>query len=62
MLCCAQVHGSVTAPSIVINEQVDLVSAENGGLAIGWSDSHYGHPRQLINPGRGVCNTRFWLF
>ena len=33
---------------------VDLVAVENGGVAIGWSDKHYGHPSNLVCPGRGV--------
>ncbi|EWM26524.1 allantoicase [Nannochloropsis gaditana] len=33
---------------------VDLAAVENGGKAIGCSDKHYGHPRNLINPGRGI--------
>jgi len=33
---------------------VDLVAASNGGVCIGYSDAHYGHPRNLIKSGRGV--------
>jgi len=33
---------------------VDLVAAANGGVCIGYSDAHYGHPRNLIKSGRGV--------
>eukprot|EP00048_Salpingoeca_helianthica_P001390 m.48911 g.48911 ORF g.48911 m.48911 type:complete len:388 (-) comp11430_c2_seq1:66-1229(-) len=33
---------------------IDLAAVENGGLAVSWSDNHYGHPRNLLNPGRGV--------
>ena len=31
---------------------VDLAAMENGGTAVGWSNMHYGHPRNLIAPGR----------
>ncbi|KAJ7390709.1 hypothetical protein OS493_022788 [Desmophyllum pertusum] len=30
---------------------VDLAAMENGGSAVGWSNMHYGHPRNLIAPG-----------
>ncbi len=33
---------------------LDLAAAENAGKAVGCSDKHYGHPRNLINPGRYV--------
>ena len=33
---------------------VDLVAMENGGVCEGLSDAHYGHPRNLIKPGRGI--------
>ena len=32
---------------------VDLLSFENGGVCVGFSNAHYGHPRNLIKPGRG---------
>lgn len=33
---------------------VDLAAATNGGRVIAYSDKHYGAPRNLIGPGRGV--------
>jgi len=33
---------------------VDLTAATNGGVCIGYSDAHYGHPRNMIKSGRGV--------
>mmetsp|Transcript_27619 Transcript_27619/g.87550 ORF Transcript_27619/g.87550 Transcript_27619/m.87550 type:complete len:302 (-) Transcript_27619:220-1125(-) len=33
---------------------VDLLAVENGGTAIGCSNQHYGHPKNIIRPGRGV--------
>ena len=32
---------------------LDLVSANIGGVCIGYSDAHYGHPRNMIKSGRG---------
>lgn len=36
------------------NESLDLLALENGGRVIAYSDAHFGHPRNLINPGRGM--------
>eukprot|EP00968_Pinguiococcus_pyrenoidosus_P024380 scaffold4635_cov267-Pinguiococcus_pyrenoidosus.AAC.3 len=33
---------------------VDLLAVENGGAAISCSNQHYGHPKNLIRPGRGI--------
>jgi allantoicase len=33
---------------------VDLAALENGGRAIAWNDAHFGHPSNLLKPGRGV--------
>lgn len=27
------------------DDLVDLIAMENGGICIGYSDAHYGHPR-----------------
>ncbi|KAG1964042.1 putative allantoicase [Pimephales promelas] len=32
---------------------VDLVALVNGGVCVGYSDAHYGHPRNMIALGRG---------
>jgi hypothetical protein len=35
-----------------VSEVVDLAAVQNGGKAVGCSDMHFGHPKNLINPGR----------
>ncbi|PKR49700.1 allantoicase [Thalassospira marina] len=35
-------------------EQVDLAAMINGGIAVAWSDAHYGNPNVVLAPGRGV--------
>ncbi|KAG7173123.1 Allantoicase-like [Homarus americanus] len=35
-------------------QMLDLASVESGGVCLEYSDAHYGHPRNLIGPGRGV--------
>ena len=39
---------------------IDLAYIENGGIALGCSNSHYGHPRNLTNPGRGLVMGDGW--
>ncbi|XP_063079543.1 allantoicase [Engraulis encrasicolus] len=33
-------------------EQVDLVAVVNGGVCLGYTDAHFGHPRNMIGLGR----------
>lgn len=46
---------------IPANQLVDLVSLENGGVCVGYSDAHYGHPHNLIQPGRAETGADGWL-
>lgn len=39
---------------------IDLISVENGGLSIACSNKHYGHPRNLMAPGRGLVMGDGW--
>lgn len=48
-----RVYGQVQ-PTQHSNDTIDLLALENGGRVIAYSDAHFGHPRNLINPGRGV--------
>eukprot|EP00744_Colponema_vietnamica_P011219 GILI01015779.1.p1 GENE.GILI01015779.1~~GILI01015779.1.p1 ORF type:complete len:424 (+),score=90.44 GILI01015779.1:115-1272(+) len=41
-------------------EALDLVAVENGGVGLTCSDAHYGAPRNLIKPGRGVSMADGW--
>ena len=34
--------------------EVDLAATLNGGTAVLWNDSHYGHPQLTLMPGRGI--------
>jgi len=49
-----KIYGEVAPKQLKIGETIDLISAENGGSAVAWSDAHYGQPSYLINPGRGI--------
>lgn len=33
---------------------MDMMSMRNGGKCLCFSNAHYGHPKNLIKPGRGV--------
>ena len=49
-----KVYGRVQIQNLNHNHTIDLVALENGGRIIAYSDAHFGHPRNLINPGRGI--------
>lgn len=36
------------------SQPVDLLALAHGGDQVAWSDAHYGEPRKLLRPGRGV--------
>ncbi|XP_028997716.1 allantoicase isoform X2 [Betta splendens] len=38
--------------SVPPTQDVDLVALTNGGVCLGYSDAHFGHPRNMIGPGR----------
>ena len=33
---------------------VDLMAMENGSVCVGFSDAHYGHPRNIAKIGKGA--------
>lgn len=41
--------------SSVSNQDVDLVALTNGGVCLGYSDAHFGHPRNMIGR-KGSCD------
>mmetsp|Transcript_31970 Transcript_31970/g.41092 ORF Transcript_31970/g.41092 Transcript_31970/m.41092 type:complete len:449 (+) Transcript_31970:18-1364(+) len=43
----SELDGDVVGP-------VDLAAVENGGQGLGYSNSHYGHPRLMLQSGRGI--------
>ncbi|XP_060947034.1 allantoicase isoform X1 [Limanda limanda] len=40
--------------SVSTNQDVDLVALTNGGVCLGYSDAHFGHPRNMIGLGRAA--------
>lgn len=51
-----RVYGEVVVrpESIPYDRDIDLAAVEHGGLALSWSNMHYGHPRNLIAPGIAI--------
>ena len=49
-----RVYGEVQIQVKDSTQTLDLLALENGGRVIAYSDAHFGHPRNLINPGRGI--------
>ncbi|CAI5703044.1 unnamed protein product [Peronospora effusa] len=45
---------------IQVSEMLDLVSIAHGGKVVGYSDAHYGHPRNLMAPGRSKTMAGGW--
>lgn len=57
-----RVFGSVVVDwtRVDASSVVDLVSVENGGQVIAYNDAHFGHPRNLIAPGRSLTMAGGW--
>lgn len=49
-----KIYGQVQIQAQRTDETLDLVALRNGGRIVAFSDAHFGHPRNLINPGRGI--------
>ncbi|OQR90848.1 allantoicase [Thraustotheca clavata] len=45
---------SVDWDKVPADASVDLVAAANGGTIITYSDAHFGEPKNLLMPGRGI--------
>ncbi|KAM3838385.1 allantoicase [Diretmus argenteus] len=42
------------------HQEVDLVALTNGGVCLGYSDAHFGHPRNMIGLGRAANMADGW--
>jgi allantoicase len=51
-----RVYGDVRKdwPALAPGTTVDLASVTNGGVAVAWSDTHYGVPLNMLRPFRGL--------
>jgi len=48
-----RVYGQVMHETATSGE-VDLIALAQGGRVVAYSDAHYGHPENLLSPGRGI--------
>lgn len=57
-----RVHGEVVVRTdrLPLHTDLDLAAVAVGGRALACSNTHYGHPRNLIVPGRGNCMGDGW--
>uniref|UniRef100_A0A3B4YDF7 Allantoate amidinohydrolase n=1 Tax=Seriola lalandi dorsalis TaxID=1841481 RepID=A0A3B4YDF7_SERLL len=46
--------------SVSTLQDVDLVALTNGGVCLGYSDAHFGHPRNMIGLGRAANMADGW--
>lgn len=44
--------------TVSTHEDVDLVSLPNGGVCLGFSNAHFGHPRNMIGWSYSVIKNR----
>eukprot|EP00903_Cladosiphon_okamuranus_P006573 g6421.t1 len=51
-----KVHGIVERSwdGVPDDAEIDLLSVENGGVEVACSNHHYGEPKNMIKPGRGI--------
>ncbi len=49
-----KVYGQVKIDLQDRDQVLDVLALEHGGRVVAYSDAHFGHPRNLINPGRGI--------
>ena len=57
-----RVYGTIAKDwsSIAPDETIDLGAMENGGTAVAWNDAHYGHPANMLAPGRAPVMADGW--
>ncbi|MBB3950680.1 allantoicase [Aureimonas jatrophae] len=42
------------------DEEIDLAAQISGGVPLGWNDAHYGHPANMLAPGRAPVMADGW--
>ncbi|KAH7474786.1 Allantoicase [Phytophthora ramorum] len=57
-----RVYGDVVVDwsRVPTTKMLDLVSVAHGGKVVGFNDAHYGHPRDLMAPGRSKTMADGW--
>ncbi|XP_054617855.1 allantoicase isoform X2 [Dunckerocampus dactyliophorus] len=52
--------GQKDLSAVSSNQDIDLLSLVNGGVCLGFSDAHFGHPRNMIGMGRAANMADGW--
>ncbi|CAF89517.1 unnamed protein product, partial [Tetraodon nigroviridis] len=52
--------GQRTWTTVSAHEDVDLVALPNGGVCLGFSNAHFGHPRNMIGLGQAASMADGW--
>ncbi|XP_014370334.2 allantoicase [Papilio machaon] len=55
-----RVFGEPRPERPALTDIVDLVSVVNGGCCVGFSNAHFGHPKNIIKPGKGRAMSDGW--
>ncbi|KQT85195.1 allantoicase [Aurantimonas sp. Leaf443] len=57
-----RVYGTIAKDwsTVGADEEVDLAAQVNGGTALAWNDAHYGHPANMLAPGRAPVMADGW--
>lgn len=57
-----RVYGDIeleTTPEMS-NAVIDMIGMQNGGRCLSYSNAHFGHPKNLNKPGRGLSMGDGW--
>ncbi|XP_028043974.1 allantoicase-like [Bombyx mandarina] len=55
-----RVFGEAKPELLAIHDMIDLVSLLNGGICQGFSNAHYGHPRNILKPMKSRSMADGW--
>lgn len=61
--CCFQQLGDIElepATDANIGNVIDMLNLQNGGRCLSYSNAHFGHPQNLIKPGRATSMMSGW--
>lgn len=47
--------------TVPTHQEVDLLALTNGGVCLGYSDAHFGHPRNMIGLDFHLLFDRYWF-
>lgn len=63
MFCRPKILGDIElepATEANIGTVIDMLNLQNGGRCLNFSNAHFGHPQNLIKPGRATSMMDGW--